>query len=719
MNSKKIFLGILIALAVIVLTGCELFSKGEEEESIESILYSKIDIENKTNITQDINLVSSVSHEENEYAVNWLSMDVNVITNSGVVTRFNEHKFVQLIAKVEGYEREKKFDLVVIKELTAIEEVERAFNLNEIDKEVSADIVLPETFTHNETEYAVTYETNNEAITSSGIFTQPAEDTLVEIKATLSNNNETVEKTFTFVAKASGTNPEYISDLIFSEYIEGSGYNKAFELYNGTGQTIILDDYKVVFIINGTTEESITLSGKINHNECISFIYDDSRNTLTDTKNRNIMFDIAINGDDVIELQKSEVEADVLVDTIGTLDFLAVSGNEEFLKDKTLVRNANIKNPNTDFAIAEWTEMPRDTFSNFGTTEFDVPQVEDRDRIAPSIQFIKSKILYQNFEDVDFKTYFEVQDNLDEEVDLTNAIIEFDKEIDKYFLEAYNLTLVASDLAGNYSAMSVTIEVVTKGEIPLSDAAIEYYKNVQALTGDALKDALNDLISNHITYPYTSNDTDTWDILKDVDEDSNNPENIIGIYSGQSIPKGCQDTTTPPDYCNGVEWNREHVWSKSRGDFGEEPPAGTDIHHLFAEERTLNSTKNNRFFTDCALPTAFDVIDRENGNFTCNEWHFEPRDEVKGDVARIIFYMAVRYEGENGEVDLEIFNDGDYDTDKGSKLPYYGDLEILLQWHMEDPVSIREVERNEKVFGYQENRNPFIDYPDFVNKIFG
>jgi len=139
---------------------------------------------------------------------------------------------------------------------------------------------------------------------------------------------------------------------------------------------------------------------------------------------------------------------------------------------------------------------------------------------------------------------------------------------------------------------------------------------------------------------------------------------------------------------------------------------------LVAAERRMNSLKNNRHFEDCNDGDDTNIVERGYGNFTCNDWEFEPRDEVKGDVARMIFYMAVRYEGEIGDmVDLEVVNDPD--SSKESKLPVYGDLNDLLRWHIEDPVSEWEINRNQVIFTYQGNRNPFIDDPDLVFLVFG
>ena len=95
---------------------------------------------------------------------------------------------------------------------------------------------------------------------------------------------------------------------------------------------------------------------------------------------------------------------------------------------------------------------------------------------------------------------------------------------------------------------------------------------------------------------------------------------------------------------------------------------------------------------------------------------WEPRDAVKGDVARMIFYMATRYEGDSGEPDLEVV---DYAPSAPNGEPVHGVLSALFQWHIEDPVDEWEENRNDIIYeDYQENRNPFIDHPEFVELIF-
>ena len=294
----------------------------------------------------------------------------------------------------------------------------------------------------------------------------------------------------------------------------------------------------------------------------------------------------------------------------------------------------------------------------------------------------------------------------------------------------------AIDASGNETIIDYEVTILALGDLPDPSLNIPdgYYDGIEGLSGEELKAVLNNIITGHIEFPYTDTSTDVWDIMKEADEDPNNPDNIVAFYTGLSMPKACQDQTSPPAICELefydetkiYEWNREHIWSKSRGDFELKEGttsvldmgAHTDLHHLVAAERTMNSLKSNRHFEDCHDGDDTNVVERSYGNFTCNDWEFEPRDDVKGDVARMLFYMAVRYEGEDGDmVDLEVINDPD--STKGSKLPTYGDIDDLLRWHKEDPVDEKEIRRNQIIYSYQGNRNPFIDLPELVELVWG
>lgn len=233
-----------------------------------------------------------------------------------------------------------------------------------------------------------------------------------------------------------------------------------------------------------------------------------------------------------------------------------------------------------------------------------------------------------------------------------------------------------------------------------------YYDNAEGLSGEPLKAALNDIIDGHTEFSYD----ELWDLLKVTDRDPDNPNNVIGIYSRFSMDGA-------KEYDNAAGWSREHVWAKSRGDFGEARGAGTDLHHMRAEDVSTNSARSNKPF-DNGGSTYTDASGNYSGVTPCktSSSSWEPGDIVKGDVARAIFYMAVRYEGENGELDLELTEELLPNDDKS---PVHGKLSTLLAWHEQDPVSEAEITRNNLVHDYQLNRNPFIDHPEYVGYIWG
>ncbi|MFC7490782.1 MULTISPECIES: endonuclease [unclassified Knoellia] len=231
---------------------------------------------------------------------------------------------------------------------------------------------------------------------------------------------------------------------------------------------------------------------------------------------------------------------------------------------------------------------------------------------------------------------------------------------------------------------------------PTGGGTDTYYASALGKSGSALRTALHGIISEQTVLTYDQ----VWTALKDTDQDPANTANVIEIYSGRSIAKS--------DNGGGVDqWNREHVWPQSHGSIGTTPGPGTDVHHLRPEDVTVNSDRGN--------------LDFDNGGSAVNQcsdcWRdgdsFEPRDSVKGDVARMILYMAIRYEGGDGFANLEPNNI----AGNGSS-PYVGKLTTLKAWSAADPPSTFEKRRNDRIHAqWQGNRNPFIDHPEWVTSI--
>lgn len=243
------------------------------------------------------------------------------------------------------------------------------------------------------------------------------------------------------------------------------------------------------------------------------------------------------------------------------------------------------------------------------------------------------------------------------------------------------------------SATSISAAGPSSDRAALDDT---YYQDALGKTGPELKSALHTIISDQTKLSYDQ----VWDALKATDEDPANASNVILLYTGRSQAKSTNGGDAD-------QWNREHVWAKSHGDFGTATGPGTDIHHLRPTDVSVNSTRGNKDFDN-----GGSELDEAPGNFTDDD-SFEPRDAVKGDVARMILYMAVRYEGNDSFADLEP-ND---QVSNGSN-PYIGKLSVLKQWSQEDPPDSFEQNRNDVIFDqFQHNRNPFIDHPEWVGEI--
>lgn len=239
----------------------------------------------------------------------------------------------------------------------------------------------------------------------------------------------------------------------------------------------------------------------------------------------------------------------------------------------------------------------------------------------------------------------------------------------------------------------------------------EYYASLNGYLDTDFKSKLHTLLER--THTNKGSYAKVWEILKVCDADPENSQNIICLYTGVSIPIANQDKGSSG---NNI-WNREHLWPKSKGFKSESMTAHNDCHHLHASEKNINNSRGSLDFGEVSNPTKTDAYG--------NRWdssYFEPRDEVKGDIARSLFYMVARYDGdicENCTLDLELV-DGTVSSsmiDSG-KVGRLGDLATLLKWHYEDPVDEGEKRRNEIVYGYQGNRNPFIDHEEFVSYLY-
>ncbi|MFG2314152.1 endonuclease I family protein [Streptomyces tendae] len=256
--------------------------------------------------------------------------------------------------------------------------------------------------------------------------------------------------------------------------------------------------------------------------------------------------------------------------------------------------------------------------------------------------------------------------------------------------------VLAGLTAPSLTASPATATTTTTAATTTTDYDDTYYKDAIGKTGASLKSSLHTIISDQTKLSYSA----VWDALKATDEDPDNSGNVILLYSGVSRGKSLNGGDSG-------DWNREHVWAKSHGDFGTSTGPGTDIHHLRPSDVGVNSVRGNKDFDNGGSAVS------EGGGSLTDADSFEPRDAVKGDVARMIFYMAVRYEGGDGFADLEVNGQ----VDNGSN-PYIGKLSVLKAWNDEDPPDAFEERRNQVIYDdYQHNRNPFVDHPEWVESI--
>lgn len=238
-----------------------------------------------------------------------------------------------------------------------------------------------------------------------------------------------------------------------------------------------------------------------------------------------------------------------------------------------------------------------------------------------------------------------------------------------------------------------------------------YYTAAEGLTGTSLKEALQTIsANNHTPLAYSA----TFNPLRAIHEDPNNSNNVITVYSGTSLGKF--DVYFPGGGLNSDQaWDREHLWPVSYGlnPNGSEGPAYSDLFNLRPAISSVNSQRGNLYFDNSSgtisVPPLAPLCSYDN-----NSW--QPRDSEKGDLARVMFYMATRYDGsEPGTIGLELANSPSSPASTGR----FANLSTMLSWHEEDPVTEGERRIHQLIVNQQGNRNPFVDRPDFVAQVWG
>ncbi|MEZ5065949.1 MAG: endonuclease [bacterium] len=246
-------------------------------------------------------------------------------------------------------------------------------------------------------------------------------------------------------------------------------------------------------------------------------------------------------------------------------------------------------------------------------------------------------------------------------------------------------------------------------DFPFEPSPAGYYDTAEGLDGAALRAALHAIITGHTVVSYA----DTWGAFYTTDD---RPDGFVwDMYS--DIPGG----TPPYLYTFGVDqggvggtegtgYNREHSWPQSW--FNGLSPMDSDLFQLYPTDNWVNNQRGSWPYGEVDAPNFVSLNGSKIGPCTYPGYNgtvFEPIDEYKGDFARSYFYMTTRYYTEDAAWSTSPM------TDHADLLPWA--VNLLLDWHEQDPVSLKEVDRNGAVYALQGNRNPFIDRPEFAERM--
>lgn len=228
------------------------------------------------------------------------------------------------------------------------------------------------------------------------------------------------------------------------------------------------------------------------------------------------------------------------------------------------------------------------------------------------------------------------------------------------------------------------------------------YSNLSALSGNDLFGALNTLMGNtsrigNSSFSYNS----LRDQYKNVDKDLNRSGYIIGYYNGASF-SGVWDS--------GKTWNREHTWPQSKG-ADKSIPMGHDMQSVRPTHTSVNSSRGNDAYGESGAYYDPDEVSISNSYYKSTNM-----GSYRGDAARVILYDYVVY-GEAGGHKNKLYNGNAQLLSKFGSSGVFESATVLLKWHMNDPVSLTEMVRNDGAQTYQGNRNPFIDYPELAIQV--
>jgi endonuclease I len=240
-----------------------------------------------------------------------------------------------------------------------------------------------------------------------------------------------------------------------------------------------------------------------------------------------------------------------------------------------------------------------------------------------------------------------------------------------------------------------------------------YYNTCIGNSGNNLKNKLHNItLATHNAIGYAA----VWGAFETTDVKSNGK--VWDIYSYNYFGGQPYEYVFGIDQCGqynteGDCYNREHSWPQSK--FISNEPMKSDLHHVMASDGFINGIHSDNPYGNVTVVNKTTLQGAKSGTSTSYTSYsgdvFEPIDSFKGDVARAYFYMATRYLGEDADwLTWEMASGADLTADA---------IKVLLAWHRLDPVSKKEIDRNNAIYSLQGNRNPFVDSAIFVECIWG
>ncbi|HOH98212.1 MAG TPA: endonuclease [Candidatus Cloacimonadota bacterium] len=536
------------------------------------------------------------------------------------------------------------------------------------------------------------------------------------------------------------------TNLIISEYIEGTSYRKAIEIYNGTGAPVDLSAYSLKKQTNGAGDfgSELALSGTLPNDDVYVVAYTSA--TVGDYVTGD-MVDLSINhqvvnfnGNDAVALYHNGTQ----IDMVGIVNQVTPNWGA----DMTLVRKPTVTSPTTTFSFDDWNQYAVNTLDYLGShtmgsmtyvtgyENYDAGNVTQKaiSGLTPETTYNYVVRAYNAYGTSDDSNEITVQTleaaeapaapvaTSATEIGVNSFIANWNASsgATSYRLDVSTVNTFASFVAG-YNNLTVngtnqtvsglaantpyyyrvraynvygtsdnsnTITATTLASDPFGG----YYNPVAGLSGSALKSGLRDLLPTNTNTNY---DGAKLVLFQDMD-------NVGGVvkcvYTGETW-------TVNSLYNGSTNPNTEHTYAQSWFDgTASESVKKADLHHLFITNSSVNSSRSNYPFDEVTNVSATFSVDPQyvskRGTNADGRTVWEPADPHKGNLARAMLYFHVRYDmplSWNG-VDM---------------------LETMLDWNTADPVDADELARNAEAYTYQGNRNFFIDKPQYITSIWG